>query len=81
MKGGSAMPTLNIPLIDGPPMEVEVNSPLFVLGVNGSGKSALLHYIAEKRPNVKLLAGGRQLWLTTPTLDKWCPIARGWTST
>ena len=64
------MPTLNIPLIDGPTMEVEVNSPLFVLGVNGSGKSALLHCIAEKRPNVKLLAGGRQLWLTTPTLDK-----------
>ena len=64
------MPTLNIPLIDGPTMEVEVNSSLFVLGVNGSGKSALLHYIAEKRPNVKLLAGGRQLWLTTPTLDK-----------
>ena len=68
------MPTLKIPLIptdDSPTeMEVVVESPLFVLGVNGSGKSALLHYIAEKRAKVKLLAGGRQLWMTTPTLDK-----------
>lgn len=65
------MLTLNIPLIstDDPPMEVEVKFPLFVLGVNGSGKSALLHCIAESKPKVKLLAGGRQLWLTTPILD------------
>ena len=74
------MLTLKIPLIstdDSPEPEIEVEvefgSPLFILGVNGSGKSALLYYLAQKSEasgeKIKLLAAWRQLWMTTSLLD------------
>ena len=74
------MLTLKIPQVsaDGSPepemeVEVEFGSPIFILGVNGSGKSALLYHLAQKLEasgeKIKLLTGGRQLWMPTSLLD------------
>ena len=56
-------------------MEVEValGSPLFILGVNGSGKSELMFRLSKdlksEGKSVAILAGMRQLGITTPFLD------------
>ena len=54
-------------------VKVDLGSPLFILGVNGSGKSELLFRLSEKLKaegrSVAILAGMRQLGITAPFLD------------
>ena len=49
----------------------EAGSRLFVVGANGSGKSALLHHLVSSKPNAKIkrISAHRQTWLDSEKLD------------
>ena len=63
----------NIPSISGSPLplSLEAGDRLFVVGANGSGKSALLQYLASTNSNtkVKRIFAHRQTWLNSGSID------------
>ena len=64
------MNDLNIPRISGEQLSVPLKfgEQIFVVGANGSGKSALLHNLAslqENRPRIKWITAHRQTWLNS----------------
>lgn len=51
-------------------LQIEVGETLFVLGVNGSGKSSLMHRFANQNPGrVRKITAHRQTWIKSDTLD------------
>ena len=63
----------NIPKITGQPTTVTLNTgePIFIVGPNGTGKSALLQQFIFSHPKVKIkrIAAHRQTWLESGTVD------------
>ena len=59
--------TLRIPLVSGEPLEIDLEpgTPLFVVGANGSGKSALVQHATKTLgiANIHRIAAHRQTWL------------------
>lgn len=63
---------MSIPRITGLPLElgIERGVPMFILGANGTGKSALLqHLYAHYSENALRILGHRQIWFETGTVD------------
>ena len=67
------MPQLQIPSPDGPPTTLNLvpGVPMFIVGSNGSGKSALLHYLALEltHENVTRVSAHRQTWMSSSGID------------
>ncbi len=64
---------LNIPRLSGDPLSIsiKVGEQLFIVGANGSGKSALIQHFATllENQNVRRISAHRQTWLTSGDLD------------
>ena len=64
---------LNIPLISGGSLPINLNDGerLFVVGANGSGKSALIQHLVTSLPNNKTrrISAHRQTWLHSGSID------------
>ena len=64
---------LTIPITSGDPLpiSIEVGEQLYVVGANGTGKSALFqHWVTSVgSPNVKRIAAHRQTWIESGNLD------------
>ena len=63
---------LNIPRITGSELKLEIKCgvPMFVLGANGTGKSALLqHLYTHFSENALRILGHRQIWFETGTVE------------
>lgn len=62
-----------IPKISGDPIDLslEKGDRLFVVGANGSGKSALIQWLVSKYPheNVKRITAHRQTWLNSGNIE------------
>ena len=63
----------NIPSIVGDSLQIslEADGRLFVVGANGSGKSALLQYLISSKPRarIKRISAHRQTWLDSGSID------------
>ena len=63
----------NIPQLSGEPLQItlKANDRLFIVGANGSGKSALIqHLVSSKRgEKIKRISAHRQTWLQSGSLD------------
>ena len=60
--------TISIPRDTGDSRNIPLNpgEMIFVLGANGTGKSALIHkFYSENRNNTKLITAHRQIWFST----------------
>ena len=64
---------LSIPLKSGQPLQLslDVGDRLFIVGANGSGKSALIQHFASLYPNnkIKRITAHRQTWLNSGRID------------
>ena len=63
---------LAIPARDGQPLTLRLNDGemLFVLGANGTGKSSLMFYFAQRNAgSSRKIAAHRQTWMNTDALD------------
>lgn len=62
-----------IPHISGDPIHITLNrgDQLFIVGANGSGKSALIQRFASERPHaqVKRISAHRQTWFNSGSID------------
>ena len=63
----------NIPQISGQPLQIPigVDGRLFIVGANGSGKSALIqHFVSTKRnKKVRRISAHRQTWFSSGSID------------
>ena len=64
---------LSIPLKSGQPLQItlEVGNRLFIVGANGSGKSALIQHFVTSNPNekIKRITAHRRTWLNSGSID------------
>ena len=65
--------TLSIPKTSGTdlPLPVQIGQRLFIVGANGSGKSALIQYLVTSYPEEKFIriSAHRQSWFRSGTID------------
>ena len=63
----------NIPQSSGPPLSVSlgVGDQLFMVGANGSGKSALIQQLVSSNPNmtIRRMSAHRQTWFESGSID------------
>ena len=63
----------NIPQTSGPalPISLEAGDRLFMVGANGSGKSALIQQLVSSNPNgtIKRISAHRQTWFKSGSID------------
>ena len=63
----------NIPKISGQPLQIPigVDGRLFIVGANGSGKSALIqHFVSTNRnKKVRRISAHRQTWFSSGSID------------
>lgn len=63
----------NIPQISDQPLQITLgaNDRLFIIGANGSGKSALIQYLmsASQGAKIKRISAHRQTWLQSGSID------------
>lgn len=64
---------LNVPIIDSEPLiiNLEADKRLFIVGANGSGKSALVQHAVQQvgAPNVRRISAHRQTWLQSGSIN------------
>ena len=63
----------NIPRVLGQPLQIalEAGGRLFIVGTNGSGKSALLQHLisSNQRENIRRISAHRQTWLQSGSIE------------
>ena len=63
----------NIPRISGQPLRIslEDHDRLFIVGANGSGKSALIQYLVSSNPSkqIRRISAHRQTWFQSGSID------------
>ena len=64
---------LNIPLVSGDQLQISLNpgERLFMVGANGSGKSALIQHLVSLMPghNIRRISAHRQTWLHSGSIN------------
>ena len=61
----------NIPRISSHPLQIslEANDCLFIVGANGSGKSALIQYLVSQGGRTRRISAHRQTWFQSGSID------------